>query len=136
MGGAWRVPGNVAPDAEYNVWCDPESAQAVYNSGVPVTAVGLDVTRQVRAGPDNLANASEFVQRMCSHSGWSGYLHDPLAVGVAIDPTLVLTEKAYAVVDSAGRTRMNGDGPVAIATEVDAPRFLDLFLSRVASQQR
>jgi inosine-uridine nucleoside N-ribohydrolase len=134
LGGAWQVPGNVLPEAEYNVWCDPESAQAVYESGVPVTAVGLDVTRQVRADTNQLSNASEFVQRMCSHPGWSGYLHDPLAVGVAFDQNLVRTESGSAVVDSSGRTRLKGTGSVQVAMEVDARRFVDLFLSRIASQ--
>jgi inosine-uridine nucleoside N-ribohydrolase len=59
MGGAWRVPGNVVPEAEYNVWCDPESAQAVYDSGVPVVAVGLDVTRQVRVEANQVSKASD-----------------------------------------------------------------------------
>jgi inosine-uridine nucleoside N-ribohydrolase len=133
MGGAWQVPGNVVPEAEYNVWCDPESAQAVYDSGVPVTAVGLDVTRQVRADTNQLSNASEFVQRMCSHPGWSGYLHDPLTVGVAFDENLVRTESGSAIVDSSGRTRIKGTGSVQVAMEVDARRFVDLFLSRIAS---
>lgn len=133
MGGAWGVRGNVRPEAEYNVWCDPAAAQAVFDCGVPIAVVGLNVTRQVHVTPGQLTGASAFVQRMCAHDGWSGYLHDPLAVGVAIDPTLVQTQRARAVVEPNGRTLMAGAGAVDVAVEVDAERFLQLFLSRIAS---
>jgi inosine-uridine nucleoside N-ribohydrolase len=135
MGGAWRTAGNVTQVAEYNVWCDAEAARAVYDSGVPVTAVGLDVTKQVRVESAQFAGSCELVRRMCSHSGWSRYLHDPLALGVAIDPSFVRTERGLPVVDNNGRTRMGGPGQLEVAMEVDARRFLDLFLSRVASEE-
>jgi hypothetical protein len=48
----------------------------------------------------------------------------------------VRTENASAIVASDGSTRMNGAGDVEVAIEVDASRFLDLFLLRVASYER
>ncbi|MDQ6418784.1 nucleoside hydrolase [Paenibacillus sp. LHD-117] len=44
MGGAVGVPGNVTPASEANIWGDPEAADIVLASGIPVTMVGLDVT--------------------------------------------------------------------------------------------
>src|SRR5829696_3392462 len=44
MGGSFLVPGNAAKWGEANVWHDPEAAQAVFEAGWPITAVGLDVT--------------------------------------------------------------------------------------------
>jgi purine nucleosidase len=49
MGGAAFVPGNVTPAAEANIWNDPEAAEIVFGSGVPVTMIGLDVTHQLLA---------------------------------------------------------------------------------------
>ncbi len=57
MGGVYLEQTNVAAmPGEYNFWCDPEAAQVVLESGVPLRLVGLDVTRRVRltradAGP-------------------------------------------------------------------------------------
>lgn len=46
MGGTTTV-GNTTPVAEFNVWSDPEAADIVFRSGVPLWMVGLNVTRQV-----------------------------------------------------------------------------------------
>ena len=45
MGGS-TGSGNITPAAEFNIYCDPEAAWAVFNSGVPIRMVGLNVTRR------------------------------------------------------------------------------------------
>src|SRR5688572_29731692 len=47
MGGALAVPGNVTPGAEFNFYVDPEAAAAVFEAGLPIDLVPLDVTNQV-----------------------------------------------------------------------------------------
>lgn len=49
LGGAFKVPANITPVAEYNIYADPEAANIVLNSNIPITLVPLDVceTNQV-----------------------------------------------------------------------------------------
>jgi inosine-uridine nucleoside N-ribohydrolase len=54
MGGAFFVAGNVSPVAEFNVWYDPESAKVVYDSGVDIVALPLDVTTKLTFGMEDL----------------------------------------------------------------------------------
>ncbi len=115
MGGAAFCPGNVTPVAEANIWGDPEAADLVFQSGIPVTMVGLDVTHQAcltdrhlrpgasdpeRAYASLLATATEFYMQAYNPGAPAGDrscpLHDPLAVAAAEDPTIVAT-KPYSV---------------------------------------
>lgn len=154
MGGAVRVPGNISPLAEYNFYVDPEAAAAVVASGVRLRLVPLDVTLQaalLRAELRRLAQERDsavfqFVREitvlcMDAHQKFLGlngiHLHDPAAVAAAIDPTLFSWEPIRLTVrtDEAerGRTLATPDpaSPVAVATAVDAERFLALFTERV-----
>jgi inosine-uridine nucleoside N-ribohydrolase len=159
MGGAVAVPGNVTPAAEFNIHVDPEAASAVFASGLPVELVPLDVTRRVVLTAADLDAAlarhggptARFIQDFTAHGfdferqegDGSMALHDPLAVGVALDPSLVTLEPLHVVVECEGRLtrgmtvadrrpRRTGPAPTCrAALEVDAPRFLRLFLERV-----
>lgn len=99
MGGALRVPGNVTPQAEFNIWADPEAAAAVLSSSLPLKMVGLDVTRQVlltKADLRRISKASVLGERAASmveyyldNLGVEGCpLHDPLALMAALRPAL------------------------------------------------
>jgi inosine-uridine nucleoside N-ribohydrolase len=158
MGGS-IAEGNVTPAAEFNAFVDPEAAAAVFASGIPVTMIGLDVTHKAlftRAHADELrgtgrcgrfvAELSDFFQlfheRQYRFDG--APIHDAMAVAHVIDPTLVTTSHVNVAVETSsdfcdGRTvadlrAVTGREPNAdVGVDVDAPRFLDLLVSRLAS---
>jgi len=155
MGGAFHVPGNTGPLAEFNYYVDPEAAQEILNAAVPVTVIPLDVTEQciltrrqlealVERRPGRLGR---FVLRMTEYymryhevteGFFGGYLHDPLAVAVAANSTLVRTAAASVHVQCAGtwtrgmtvRSKSPGS-PVRVATSVDRTRVLRLIRNRL-----
>ncbi|WP_419887167.1 nucleoside hydrolase [Neobacillus niacini] len=154
MGGAVFTGGNTTPFSEANVFADPEAAECVFSSGLSVTVVGLDVTMQTLLPNAILADwrardreESHFFADMTSfymqayetfHPGIGGCaLHDPLAVGVVIDPSFVKKEKWNVKVvlegEENGRTvaLAEGEPKIQVCTQVEADRFLNHFLSRL-----
>jgi purine nucleosidase len=154
MGGAVYRAGNVTPYSEANIYADPDAADIVLSSGLPITLVGLDVTMQTLLPHSKLADwrsegteAGEFMANMTEfymgayetfYPGIGGCaLHDPLAVGVAIDASFVKTEKVNVKVileeEEYGRTVGSDDGEpkIAVCVEVEADRFLEHFLKRI-----
>lgn len=154
MGGAVTVPGNVNAYAEANIIADPEAADYVFSSGLQVTIVGLDVTMKTLLPISKLdewrANGAETAHFFADMTEfYIGYyesfypgiggcaLHDPLAVGVAIDSSLVTMEsmgvKVITEGEQVGRTvgSAEGEPKIRVCTQVEADRFLDHFLSRV-----
>jgi inosine-uridine nucleoside N-ribohydrolase len=145
MGGAVDVPGNVTPGAEFNVWGDPEAARAVLESGRAIDLVPLDVTRQATVARSDLEHALvglpdaavAHVLAFCARGfridaerGRPGMiLHDPLAIGVAIDSTIVGWESVRLTIGPEGETRRTSGAPnCRFARDVDGPRFLAAFL--------
>ena len=144
MGGAYFVPGNVRSHAEFNVYVDPEAAHQVFNAPWrEICLVGLDVTHQTvfsrqqwEAMPGENSGAAGLVQKVMARTftdrAMSGfYLHDPLAIAVALRPELVAGGSFAVRVDSTPEARgktvaQPGPGPM-VATSVDASAFLKLL---------
>lgn len=112
MGGAPCCEGNVTPAAEYNIWCDPEAARVVARSGLPVEMVGWHLCRG-----DAVLNLKEIEKVMgfgtavgkfaieCNSRAQEAFrvqtgehgisLPDPVAMAVALDPTIVTSASEH-----------------------------------------
>ncbi|HXZ11680.1 MAG TPA: nucleoside hydrolase [Candidatus Sulfotelmatobacter sp.] len=165
--------GNVNASAEANIYNDPEAAQIVFQAGWPLTMAGLDVgnatlfTRRhleqlaKTRGPQNdfMVQVNLFLVELSEKYGFSGSpMYDPLAIGVAIDRTIVKTHPMHVDVETRGeftrgetvanrqnaveRNVLHGDRyiiegvdqvtpNVQVCTGVDAERFLQMFISRL-----
>jgi purine nucleosidase/pyrimidine-specific ribonucleoside hydrolase len=143
MGGAVDVPGNITPDAEFNAYVDPDATREVFDAGLRVELVPLDATRQTtidrdqlhaalarRPGPvaDYIAAFTEQTFRLWGYM----HLHDPLAVGLAVDASLARWQPARIAVGERGQTRRGAGAPnCRVAHVIDVERFLALFFDRL-----
>jgi purine nucleosidase len=165
--------GNVNASAEANIYNDPEAAQIVFQAGWPLTMVGLDVGDKTLFTSKYLAQLGEthspvndfifqvlhFLVNLSLKYGFDGApMYDPLAVGVAIDASLVKAPPMHVDVETTGEftrgeTVANRQGTVEhkvlhgdryviegvdkvepnakVCVEVDADRFLQLLVSRI-----
>ena len=175
MGGG-ITGGNATAAAEANIYNDPEAAQAVFEAGWPLTMVGLNVTERTlftRADLEQLAKTHgrendfavgvlTYMVDLAGKLGADGTpMHDPLAVGAAIDRSLISSQDMRVDVETSGthtrgetvasrhnssdRKVLSGDRyiiegiekvqpNVHVAVESDARRFVQLFVSRIADK--
>ncbi len=152
MGGSIGL-GNTTPAAEFNVYVDPEAAREVFESGLPITMSGLDVTHQARAGPAErerlrslgrtggvVAGLLEFFAG--TYERIYGFdappLHDPVAVAAVLEPGLLKTRPMRVDVEcdselTRGETvcdfyGVTGEPPNAeVGVELDREGFCELL---------
>jgi purine nucleosidase/pyrimidine-specific ribonucleoside hydrolase len=158
MGGAYGITpygkGNRTPFAEFNIWQDPEAAHPVFNSGVDIFAVGLDVSmdpaaclnnqhlEQIKVGCTPEAHlAARLVEYEVKHHGCCR-MHDPLVLAMLLDASLLdFTSAKVEVVGGnewdRGVTRVlpsSSSQLIHVASGIEGPRFLKLFISRVLEE--
>lgn len=153
MGGVVASYGNVTPTAEYNMYVDPEAAKVVFHAGFPsLTLVGLDVTRKALLTKEHMEqmgdspivqyireSTTDYMKRYYERNGIHAcVMHDPLAVGVALNRDIVTTRRYYVDVETRsdlcdGQTvcdfqnRLSKQANMDVCMDVDTEAFLQLF---------
>ena len=152
MGGSIGL-GNTTPAAEFNIYVDPEAAREVFESGLPITMSGLDVTHQARAGPEERENlrslgpigtvVAELLEFFAAtYERVYGFgappLHDAVAVAKVMEPGVLKTRPMRVDVEceselTRGETvcdfyGVGGKPPNAeVGVELDRERFFNLL---------
>lgn len=117
MGGSLSG-GNITPAAEFNIYVDPEAARIVFQSGIPLTMVGLDVTRHTALTDDHVRilqgggtpvseAAAKIARHAIDHTRERGFLvgpnmHDSLAVAAFLDPSILKWKEYYVDIETTG----------------------------------
>jgi purine nucleosidase len=154
MGGSALGPGNVTAAAEFNIYVDPHAAKVVFDSGIHLTMLGLDVTHKAIATPARRAAieavdtpAAKAVGKILAYYdrcdveryGAPGApLHDPCVIAYILCPELFEGRECHVAVETAegvalGRTVTDwwgkSDKPANchVITEIDADGFFDLL---------
>ncbi|WP_240762228.1 nucleoside hydrolase [Paenibacillus thalictri] len=152
MGGVTRLGDNGIdlPVMEYNVKCDPEAASVVFSSKAPIYMVGLDVTLKVKLTASEqrqLADSEQPINKelaklitrwqQLSGKDWCA-MHDPLAVSLLFDPSLVTFRPMdihveYDHCHPTGQTVAvdNPQSTVHVGLDVDANRFMNQLMRRL-----
>lgn len=159
MGGA-MVLGNWQPAAEFNIYVDPEAAEIVFQSGIPVVMAGLDVTHRAQIhGLDIerfrqvgnpvatiVAEMLDFFMEYHKDAKWGftgAPLHDPCTIAWLLKPELFTSVERWVGVETQGKYTqgmtvvdyyfLTGKQPnTTVLLDIDRERFVDLLVERLA----
>ncbi|MNU75592.1 Pyrimidine-specific ribonucleoside hydrolase RihA [compost metagenome] len=157
MGGAFTALGHRTPWAEFNIYADPHAAEIVFQSGVPIVLMPLDMTFQAlftadhferfRAGGEagaalyNLFTTFDRSdEKRFGRPG--GPIHDATTIAWLIRPELFTSREAFVGVQVTGLTmgytyadfynKMNRPANTTVVTDVDETGFIELLIERIA----
>ena len=159
MGGAYFEVGNITPAAEFNIYVDPQAAEIVFSSGIPITVMPLDVTHKALTSAEwvgemkslgtevgrMVAAWTDFFERfdMEKYGSEGAPLHDPCTIAYLLQPDLFSGRHINVEIETQsdltlGMTvadwwRVSGREPNAMFTgDVDADGFFALLTERLA----
>ena len=157
MGGS-AIGGNWTASAEFNILVDPEAADIVFKSGIPITMSGLDVTHEAQVYPEDIEKIKnqggkvavmvgelleffiKFHKEIC---GWEfAPLHDPCAVAWLINPDMFTSKKLNVQIDIDGEhttgctvtdflNRFKLEPNTDVLLDVDRHQFVDMLIDAV-----
>ena len=158
MGGAYFEVGNITPAAEFNIHVDPEAAEVLFKSGVPLVVMPLDVTHKAlttRARVEAfralgtpvghaVAGWTDFFERfdMAKYGSEGAPLHDPCTVAYLLQPDLFSGRHINVEIETRGEFtlgmtvadwwRVSGRQPNAMfMSDIDAEGFFALLTERI-----
>ncbi|WP_312079734.1 pyrimidine-specific ribonucleoside hydrolase RihA [Leclercia sp.] len=159
MGGAMGL-GNWTPAAEFNIFVDPEAAEIVFQSGIPVVMAGLDVTHNAQIMAEDIARfrainnpvartVAELLDFFMEYHktekwGFQGApLHDPCTIAWLLKPEIFTTARRWVGVETQGKYTqgmtvvdyyfLSGNEPnTEIMLNIDRQAFVDLLAERLA----
>lgn len=159
MGGAYFEVGNITPAAEFNIYVDPEAAEIVFSSGIPLVVMPLDVTHKALTTRPRIeafrslgnevgrmvAEWTDFFERfdMEKYGSEGAPLHDPCVIAYLLEPEMFSGRKINVEIETQseltrGMTvadwwRVTGRTPNAtFMGDVDAAAFYALLTGRLA----
>ncbi|PWJ57422.1 pyrimidine-specific ribonucleoside hydrolase [Dyadobacter jejuensis] len=159
-GGIFR--GNMTPLAEFNIYADPEAAAIVFESGVPITMCGLDVTHKALVYAEDIARFraignqtgtvaaglldffSKFYRENRTELHGGAALHDPCAIAWLMDPEMFQSKSCYVRVETQGAYttgatvvdfyRVLAQKPnVEVVYDLNRERYIDLLATSIAA---
>lgn len=156
MGGA-VYGGNCTPAAEFNIYVDPEAADVVFKSGVPIMMAGLDVTHKAIVRNEDIKTIEDIDNKIAklvammlgglsdfhSKEGLGGcYLHDPVPICYVANPEILKTKALHVDIElkgefTAGSTvadvydRLNKEKNVDVAFDINREAFVEEIIKAV-----
>lgn len=155
LGGTLTGPGNITAAAEFNVYCDAESAREVFHSHVTKTVIPVDLTRQLIFNygfldklPNESSRPGALLRKILPGAfrvyherlGLEGiYAHDPVAIVAAVHPELFTTQQLWGDVETEGvlthgatifdrRHRPENQPNMDVTVEMDCSGVMDCIL--------
>ena len=158
MGGGVQY-GNWSPAAEFNILVDPEAADVVFRSGIPITMAGLDVTEKALIFPEDferiralgnpvalvVAQWLEFFYEFHREIGYEGApVHDAVAVAALVRPELMESRDLYVQIETKGdfcrgatvadfNNRLRKAPNAKVLMGIDRQGFVDLLVEAIAT---